>query len=437
MYHAHLKSITRKTGASAVASAAYRACEKIEDKRTGLVHDYRRKRHHQSGGICTPNGEPAPDRAALWNEAEAVELRGNSTVAQEWEIALPNSLDSEQQAALAQDLAQMIATQEGTVADWHLHKPQARPVVGQEQPIENPHVHIMHPTRKWSEGHLLRGRLDRVNNLLSTDDRKAKGLSTSRTEDVKAMREQIAVVINRHLQAAGLDERVDHRSYAERGLAREPQQHMGKAATAMERRGIRTELGDINRAIAKAALQATASEPTHKPTMAENVAKVLSDLGIDDEQTIKPRPSSTSKKPAPKKEYKAQKIERPELPQLPLAEQMPSLVSRDQLEAAADLSADFPKPDNMSFADYWAQIREAIAKQQAELTEAQKDLLASAVTDAENPSHHPTDEIRAAIIARYGDTAEARLYADLLERQGRSDASIVVERHDELRHIDD
>lgn len=432
IYHANLKDMSRARGHSAVAAAAYRSCTKITDTRTGEVHDYRRKRHHQSGGICTPDGSEAPDRAALWNEAEAIELREKSTVAQEWEIALPVELTPDQQAELAKDLAQMIASHVGTVCQYDVHKGHKKPVLSQEEAKENRHVHIMHPTRRWAEGHLLKGRLDRVDDLLSTDDRKAKGLATSRTEDVKAMRERIATVINRHLAAAGIDERVDHRSFAERGIDREPQQHMGKAASAMERRGVRTELGDVNRQIItenKAKAQAEAAQapavefvpPIVEPT-------VLSDLGIDDEPTIKPRPSSTIKKPTPKNEYKAPKIERPQLPQLPI--DISGLVTRDQLEEAALYGFMAPRGP-VPYRAYWTQIR-ALIEPMPGTDPAQRDLLAAAIVDQSNPNDHPADDIKAAIIDRYGDTPEVRAYADKIEAQCRLDKDIIDERLEEL-----
>ena len=43
IYHLSVKAISRSAGRSATAAAAYRAATRIEDERTGLVHDYSRK----------------------------------------------------------------------------------------------------------------------------------------------------------------------------------------------------------------------------------------------------------------------------------------------------------------------------------------------------------------------------------------------------------
>ncbi|MCT9171634.1 MobA/MobL family protein, partial [Acinetobacter baumannii] len=43
IYHCSTKTVNRSSGRTAVASAAYRAGEKLEDERTGLIHDFTRK----------------------------------------------------------------------------------------------------------------------------------------------------------------------------------------------------------------------------------------------------------------------------------------------------------------------------------------------------------------------------------------------------------
>ncbi len=47
IYHLSMKIISRSSGYSAVASAAYRSGSLMLDERTGLTHDYTRK----SGGL--------------------------------------------------------------------------------------------------------------------------------------------------------------------------------------------------------------------------------------------------------------------------------------------------------------------------------------------------------------------------------------------------
>ena len=60
--------------------------------------------------------------------------------------------------------------------------------------------------------------------------------------------------VNRYLEAAGRPERLDLRSYERQGLDVIPTVHMGPAVAQMERRGIQTNIGNLNRDI-KAANQ--------------------------------------------------------------------------------------------------------------------------------------------------------------------------------------
>ena len=57
------------------------------------------------------------------------------------------------------------------------------------------------------------------------------------------------VVQNRYLKMVGSPERVDLRSYERQGLDILPTVHMGAAVTQMERRGIETNIGNLNRDI--------------------------------------------------------------------------------------------------------------------------------------------------------------------------------------------
>lgn len=69
-------------------------------------------------------------------------------------------------------------------------------------------------------------------------------------EKVEAWRAAWVEYANRALEAANRPERIDHRSYERQGVEQIPTIHLGVGATQMERRGIRTEKGDVNRQIA-------------------------------------------------------------------------------------------------------------------------------------------------------------------------------------------
>ncbi len=107
MFHLSVKPISRASGRSATAAAAYRAGAEIEDLRTGETHDYSRKRDVVHSEILVPPGSPAwaEDRSALWNAAEAAEKRKDARVARDYEVAIPKELTREQGIELVRDFA--------------------------------------------------------------------------------------------------------------------------------------------------------------------------------------------------------------------------------------------------------------------------------------------------------------------------------------------
>jgi hypothetical protein len=58
-----------------------------------------------------------------------------------------------------------------------------------------------------------------------------------------------AQLCNQALEQYGHPERIDHRSYERQEIDQIPTVHLGVAASAMEKRGIRTKRGDLNREI--------------------------------------------------------------------------------------------------------------------------------------------------------------------------------------------
>ena len=68
--------------------------------------------------------------------------------------------------------------------------------------------------------------------------------------NVEIWRAAWAAYTNRALEAAGQPALVDHRSYKRRGIDKIPSVHLGPAASQMEKRGIRTDKGEVNRQIA-------------------------------------------------------------------------------------------------------------------------------------------------------------------------------------------
>ena len=143
-YHLSAKTISRSQGRSATGAAAYRSGTRIDDERTGTVHDYRRRRGVEATFLLLPADAPdwASDRARLWNAAEQAETRKNSTVAREFEIALPAELDAGERRRLAADFARELVARHGCAADVAIHRP------GRTGDQRNHHAHILLTTRR-------------------------------------------------------------------------------------------------------------------------------------------------------------------------------------------------------------------------------------------------------------------------------------------------
>jgi len=219
IFHLSLKAISRSTGRSATAAAAYRAGCEIVDERTGEIHDYRRRRGVEAGGLVAPHDAPAWafDRAALWNAVEAAEKRKNSTVAREIVLALPAELDAAARQQLARDFAHHLVERFGVAVDVAIHAP------GEDGDDRNHHAHVLFSTRRLGPD----GFGPKTREL---DDRVTGPAITTQ------LREHWAGQVNAALAKAGQAARVDHRSLADQGIARAPGAHLGPAATEFERR---------------------------------------------------------------------------------------------------------------------------------------------------------------------------------------------------------
>jgi hypothetical protein len=213
-----------------VAAAAYRLGERLQDERYQTVHDYTRRRGVECTFTVAPVEAPAwaHNAEALWNAAELTETRKNSTLAREVELALPSLLSPADRQRIAEQFAAALVERYDVAASVAIHQPSKH---GDER---NHHAHILFTTREMTAEGL--GKKTRI-----LDDRKTG------PQEITALRELAADIINEHLAAANADIRVDHRSFKERGIEREPTTHLGPAATEMERRGEQSERGDVNR----------------------------------------------------------------------------------------------------------------------------------------------------------------------------------------------
>ena len=268
MVHIATKAISRKAGQSAVASAAYRAGDVLDDAKYGKTHDYSKKSGVMSSDIVLPFSLKAlgvsVDRETLWNTAEAAETRSDSRVAREWLINLPYELDEYDRHQLAINFAQKLCDDMDVIADVCIHRPVMKlpfdPNVppsskylreGEENPDpRNFHAHILVTTRAPTVGPNKTLAFDpklKTPFEWSNKKRKAHDLPSS-MQEIKRIREMWVDTANKVLAQYHLP-LMDARSYKDQGLDQQPTIKMGVEATAMERRGITTEKGNTNRAI--------------------------------------------------------------------------------------------------------------------------------------------------------------------------------------------
>ena len=201
LYSASVKPVSRSSGRSATAAAAYRNAERITDERTGEVHDYARRSGVDHVASFAPAGMVPQASADLWNKAEAAEVRKNARVAREVLVALPHELDQGQRRELAMSMAQDLADRYGTAGTLAVHLPD------REGDNRNHHAHILMTTRRLEAS----GQLGEKTREL--DDVK-RG-----PEEVEWIREMIEVRTNQALVRAGSAERVDRRSLVEQRAA--------------------------------------------------------------------------------------------------------------------------------------------------------------------------------------------------------------------------
>lgn len=263
------KNVSRRTGQSAVAAAAYRAGACLWDAEIGAHHDYTGKQVLASGVALPPGVDDAwTDREQLWNEAHAKDRRSNSTLARNVVVALPHELDAEAQERLAIEYCQWLAERHGVAADWAIHPADDH---GDQR---NTHLHVLMTTRRISD------------TGLGAKTRELDVKATSR-EHIEAWRSQWAAMATAELQRAGHAARLDLRSYKRQGIQRQGGAHLGPHASALERQGLTTAAGRQNRRAAFRNRQAAAAKDysariaaTGRPITRATLAKTCAAAGL-------------------------------------------------------------------------------------------------------------------------------------------------------------
>ncbi len=297
IYHMESKIVSRGTGRSVVAASAYMSCSRLYNDYDGIQHDYTRKHGVVWQQVFLPPQAPREwlDREQLWNAVEAAEKAKDSRLAREIIVALPVELDHDEQIALTGAYISQQFVADGMCAAVAIHDTDGH----------NPHAHIlltMRPLNEdgtwqyksekeylcmkdgeergftaaeyksaqsdgWEKQYLYRvGRKKvymtqtaAVEHGYARVDKHPKSSRYGRQNPITARwnsedqliawREAWADMVNRAIEQAGLEERIDHRSYAARGIDEQPTIHEGVEAVQIEEKGFVSERRALNRQI--------------------------------------------------------------------------------------------------------------------------------------------------------------------------------------------
>lgn len=250
--HFDVKIIQRSKRQSAVASAAYQSGERLFSEYDQKQKYYSHKSEIVHTEIMLPPHAPPEyaDRNTLWNAAEAIEKQWNSQLARRFVLAIPRELPRSQYADLIRDYCREFFVSKGMIADFAIH----------DKGDGNPHAHILLTMRAMDETGKWLPKSRKVYDLDENGERirLASGRWKSHKEDTvdwndqkycEIWRHEWEVIQNRYLEANDRPERVDLRSYARQGLDIVPTVHEGAAVQQMEKRGIQTNIGNLNREI--------------------------------------------------------------------------------------------------------------------------------------------------------------------------------------------
>lgn len=236
--------ISRGSGRSAVLSAAYRHCARMEHQAEGRTVDYSTKRGLRHEEFLLPPDAPQwareliADRSvagaaeAFWNAIEAFEKRSDAQLAKEFIIALPVELTVVQNIALVREFVATQVLARGQVADWVFH----------DEP-GNPHIHLMTTLRPLGDNGFGPKKVPVIGDdgapLRNDFGKIVYRLWSGEKAEFLEQREGWLDLQNKHLALAGLEIRVDGRSYAERGIDLAPMTHIGVSTKAIDRKGKR------------------------------------------------------------------------------------------------------------------------------------------------------------------------------------------------------
>ncbi len=299
IYHFEAKVITRGVGRSVVAASAYASCSQIYNDYDGVQHDYTHKKGCVYSEILLPPNAPAnwQDRAELWNAVEDTEKSKDSRLARELIVALPIELQLDEWKSILKNFISEQCVNKGMCADVSIHDTDGH----------NPHAHILLTMRpldekgKWqakTQKEYLCKRGDEERGFTADEFKAAQAdgwekqyqyfigkkkvymppseakqygyeraskypkstkygrqnpicAEWNSEEQITKWRKAWEDIVNLALERRNIAERVNCRSFKERGIDEQPTIHEGVTARIMEKRGFVSDRCEENRQIRK------------------------------------------------------------------------------------------------------------------------------------------------------------------------------------------
>lgn len=297
IYHFEAKIISRGTGRSVVAAAAYASCSMIYNDYDGVTHDYTKKRGNLYSDVFLPSNTLPEwqNRSELWNAVEEAEKTKNSRLARELIVALPIELALEDWKSMLKNFIKEECTDKGMCADVSIHDTDGH----------NPHAHILLTMRplddkgKWqakTQKEYLCKRGDEERGFTAAEFKAAQADGWEKQYQYKVGKKKVYMtpseaethgyervskypkstrygrqnpicaewnseeqvlrwrkawedVTNKALEQNSINVRVDCRSFKERDITEQPMIHEGVAAQILEKCGVVSDRRELNRQI--------------------------------------------------------------------------------------------------------------------------------------------------------------------------------------------
>jgi Ti-type conjugative transfer relaxase TraA len=248
IYHFTVKVMSRSEGRNAVAGATYRHGQNMTDEKTGRVFTHSTQQDVEHCELSIPENAPEwakellvgdvhENSEKLWNAVEQFEKRVDAQVYRDVEFSLPHELSAEQRLILAREFIQDQFVSKGMIADWCVHNH-----FDETEGIEKPHVHVMLTMREAIQRN--ETILQKLKSYVGLSAGSSGMYFSPKVTEwnskflLRSWREQWADHANVHLAKAGLDIRIDHRSYEDQGIELIPQPKLGKSVHEMSQRGL-------------------------------------------------------------------------------------------------------------------------------------------------------------------------------------------------------